>query len=429
MQLTESIAASVRRTLGASQYLRDVLWQASGNTAAQLMGIAIMPVLTRLYAPSDFAALNLFTQLVAGLAILLTLRFEYLVMLPADQRESDRVLVLTFLLGAVHVVWLTPLLAVLPSHWPWLQRQGTIVDWLWLAPVSAWALSLAVGLQQAVQRRGDFRNSATSEFFGRCAYLVCTLLGALVLPSIVGFMVSILANASGKLAWLLRVGGIHARSMWQSNGTSIAKSIRRMAWSTSASNLIALASGIAPMIFIADRYGASALGQYGLVVSTLYLPATLLGQAIGQAYYQRACHLHREGSAFNTLLVETSRNLVKVGLPLYAVIALIAPLAYPFVFGADWDVAGEMARWLCISAAAAFISTPLDRTSIVVNAWWYLMCWHSIRALVTCFVLLGVAHFDIGLLGCVAALSMQVTLMYLADYLASYWFAYRDAKK
>ena len=137
MQLTEYIAASVRRTLGASQYLRDVLWQASGNTAAQLMGIAIMPVLTRLYAPSDFAALNLFSQLVAGLAIVLTLRFEYLVMLPADQHESDCVLRLTFLLGAVHVVWLTPLFAVLPNHWPWLQRQGAIVDWLWLAPVSA----------------------------------------------------------------------------------------------------------------------------------------------------------------------------------------------------------------------------------------------------------------------------------------------------
>lgn len=417
----------LRCKLDSSQYLRDVLWQASGNTAAQVLGIAAMPVLTRLYAPSDFAALNLFSQVVAGLAILMTLRFEYLVMLPADQYESDRVLGLTIRLGAMHVIWLTPLLAVLPAHWPWLQSQGTIVHWLWLAPVSAWALSFAVGLQQAIQRRGDFRMSATSEFFGRCAYVICTLLGALALPSLVGLMISTLANASGKLAWLLRVGGILTRSMWQSNRTPITKSIRRMAWSTSASNLIALVSGFAPMIFIADHYGASALGQYGLVVSTLSLPATLLSQAIGQVYYQRACQLHREGGAFTILLIETSRNLSKVGLPLYTFIALISPLAYPFVFGAGWDVAGEMARWLCIAAAAGFISTPLDRTSIVVNVWWYLMCWHSIRALATCFVLLGVAHFDVGLQGCVAALSIQMALIYLADYFASYWFAHRGS--
>jgi O-antigen/teichoic acid export membrane protein len=425
VQFTKSIAAHLRHTLGASQYLRDVLWQGSGNAAAQVLGIAVMPVLTRLYAPSDFAALNLFSQLVAALAIFLTLRFEYLVMLPADQKESDRVLWLTFRLGAVHIIWLTPLLAVLPGHWPWLQSQGDIANWLWLAPVSAWALSLSVGFQQAVQRKGDFRASATSDFFGRCVYVVCTLLGAMALPSIAGLMISTLANASGKLAWLLRVGGTQARSIWQCSDASIANSVRRMAWSTSASNLIALVSGLAPMIFIADKYGSNALGQYGLVMSTLYLPVTLLGQAIGQVYYQRACQLHREGNAFNTLLIATTLNLSKVGIPLYALVAAIAPFAYPFVFGADWTVAGEMARWLCIAAAAGFISTPFDRTSIVVNAWWYLMCWHSIRAIATCFVLLGVTHFDVGLQGCVAALSIQVTLIYLADYLASYWFAHR----
>ena len=387
-----------------------------------------MPVLTRLYAPSDFAVFNLFTQLIAGLAILLTIRFEYLVMLPSEQNESDRVLVLTFRLGAMHVIWLTPVLALLPNNWPWLETKGTIGDWLWLAPISAWALSLAVGLQQAVQRTGDFRTSATAEFFGRCAYVACTLFGSFALPSIIGLMTCNLANAIGKLVWLLRARGLLPLPVWRDK-TPISKHIYRMALSTAASNLISLVSGIAPMIFIADRYGTNALGQYGLVVTTLYLPTTLIGQAIGQVYYQRACGMHGEGLVFSTLLVETSRNLVKVGIPLYALIALIAPFLYPVIFGTDWGGAGEMARILCIAAAVGFITTPLDRTSIVVHAWWYLICWHSLRALSTCFVLFGVAHFGVGLQGCVAALSIQVALLYLADYLASYRFAQRGKRK
>jgi O-antigen/teichoic acid export membrane protein len=408
--------------------LRDVLWQASGNTAAQVIGIAAMPVLTRLYAPSDFAALHLFSQLVAGFAILLTLRFEYLVMLPTDQHESDRVLGIVFRLGAIHVVWLTPLLVLLPKHWPWLQSQGSIVDWMWLAPVSAWALSLAVGLQQTVQRKGDFKTTATAEFFGRCTYVVATLLGALALPNIVGLMSSTLANATGKLAWLLRVGSVLPRSLWQFSGPPIAKSIRRLALSTSASNLISLVSGFAPMLFIADRYGASALGQYGLVVSTLYLPSTLIGQAIGQVYYQRACRMHGEGLAFHSLLIETSINLVKVSIPLYAFIAFIAPWAYPFVFGAEWETAGEMAQWLCIAAAVGFISTPLDRSSLVVGAWWYLSAWHTLCALMTGLTLLASEIYDLPIKTCIMLLALQKTVTYFIDWVASYTLANRQYK-
>jgi teichuronic acid exporter len=406
--------------------LRDVLLQASGNTAAQVLGIAAMPLLTRLYAPSDFAVLNLFTQLVAGLAILLTLRFEYLVMLPAEQQESDSVLRLTFLLGAVHVLWLTPLLWILPDQWAWLPSQDAIADWVWLAPISAWVVSLAVGLQQAVQRRGDFRSSAISEFVGRSAYVACTMVGVLALPNIVGLIASTLVNGGAKLVWLIRAGTEFPRMWLQANRAPINKSIRRMALSTSVSNLISLFSGMAPMIFIADRYGANALGQYGLVVSTLYLPSVLLGQAIGQVYYQRACRLHGDGLAFTDLLISTSRNLAKLGVPLYALIALIAPTVYPIVFGSEWDSAGELARWLCIAAVAGFLSTPLDRTSLIVGAWWYLSVWHTLRAAITAVCLITSAVYALPLETFILLLSLQSAFAYGIDWMASYVFATRS---
>jgi teichuronic acid exporter len=426
---TDSIVTRIRRKLGSSQYLRDVLMQASGNTAAQVLGIAAMPLLTRLYAPSDFATLNLFTQLVAGLAIFLTLRFEYLVMLPAEQRESDSVLRLTVLMGGLHVLWLTPVLCILSDQWVWLRSQGAIADWVWLAPVSALAVSLAVGFQQMVQRRGDFRSSATSEFVGRSAYVACTMVGALALPNIIGLMSSTLANAGVKLVWLIRAGSNFTRTCIKPSFVPITKSIRRMALSTSASSLIALFSGMAPIIYIADRYGANALGQYGLVVSTLYLPSVLVGQAIGQVYYQRACRLHGDGQTFTDLLTTTSRNLLKIGVPLYALIALIAPFAYPIIFGAEWAFAGEMARWLCIAALASFLSTPMDRTSTIVDAWWYLSVWHTLRAVLTTACLISSAIYNLPLQTFIILLSLLNALAYGIDWAASYAFARRSSRR
>jgi teichuronic acid exporter len=425
--LTDAITVRVRRALAASHYLRDILLQASGNTAAQFLAIAAMPLLTRLYSPIDFAAFNLFSQLVAGLAILMTLRFEYLVMLPADQNESDRILGCTFWLGVFHVIWLTPLLAVLPLHWTWLQSQGITVDWLWLAPITAWLLSMAVGLQQSIQRRGDFSTSAKSEFFGRCIYVAFALIGALGLPNIIGLMGSNLANGMGKILILIKKVDVFKIS-FGINYKTIEKNIRRMAWSISTSNLIALISVILPMVFIDNNYGSEALGQYGLVVSTLYLPATLIGQAIGQVYYQRACQLQNNGITFESLILRTTIHLTLIGVPLYSIIAYFSSSAYPLIFGKNWILAGEIASWLCIAAVACFISTPFDRTSIVVNAWWYLICWHSIRALTTCLVLWWVATNNIGFVGCVAALSVNNAMIYIADYLASYLFGKSSGK-
>lgn len=426
MAQLETIATCVRRKIGSSIYLRDVVLQASGNSAAQLLGIAAMPLLTRLYAPSDFAALNLFTQIVAGLSILMTLRFEYLVMIPAKQHESFDVLRLSFVLGAFHVVWLTPVLWILPSYWDWLRSIGAAADWIWLAPLSAWVLSLSVGFQQTVQRQGNFRSSAIAEFFGRGAYLACAIVGFLALPNLIGLMISTLANAGAKLTWLVHAAGDFSRVCLRQKAAPIAWNIRRMALSTSLSNLISLASGIAPMIFIADRYGANALGQYGLVVSTLYLPSVLLAQAIGQVYYQRACRLHGENKSFADLLITTSINLAKIGLPLYILIALIAPIAYPIIFGTEWTSAGEMARWLCIAAASGFLSTPLDRTSIIVGAWWYLSAWHTLRAVMTAATLIISSIYALPLQTFILLLTLQNALAYGIDWATSYFFATRS---
>lgn len=423
MKRSNALVRSIRSKLEASQYLRDVLLQASGNTAAQVIGIAVMPILTRLYAPSDFAAFNLFSQTVAGLTILMTLRYEYLVMLPVTHLEAKSILRRAFILGAVHTIWMTPLLVAMPSSWTWLHSKGVISDWLWLAPISASAFSLTVGIQQAVQRQGNFRSSAAAEFIGRCSYVASTLLGALVLPNLAGLMISTLSNSISKLAWLHRGLGDMRMPLWRIGDVPIARSIHRLAFSTSVANLIALVSGIVPVIFIADQYGATALGQYGLAVTTLYLPSTLLGQAIGQVYYQRACALEGENKEFSGILVKTAFNLALIAVPMYTLIWLLSPMLYPLVFGAEWQRSGDMARWLSIGACIGLITTPLDKTSLVRNVWWYSIFWHSLRSLTALMIAFIADKNNVSLIEYLKLLAIQSSVIYIIDLIFNYKFS------
>ena len=70
-----------------TSFAGDVLKLVSGTTIAQLVGILITPVLTRLYAPEAFGTLALFTSITSILGVIACMRYELAIMLPESDEE------------------------------------------------------------------------------------------------------------------------------------------------------------------------------------------------------------------------------------------------------------------------------------------------------------------------------------------------------
>jgi len=423
-----TMIAGLQQRLRQSHYLRDVLWQMSGNGLAQVLGVVAMPLLTRLYAPANFATLNLFMQVVAGLTIVLTWRFEYLVMLPKDDTQAKTILRAVVLIGAIAAALATLVAWLADNKLAALLGDAALAPWLLLAPLTAWLICVSIGLQQAVQRRQDFRNAGFSEVMSKGGYVASALAGASWLPHIGGLMSSAAVGAGAKSLWLwrtLRVGTTVSGSKASMRAGDAIRPYRLLAGSMSFSNLLTMITSAAPMIFIAKIYGSDALGQFSLVVSTLYLPSGLLGNAIGQVYYQRAAQRYAQGEAFDDLWRVTAWQLARIGVPLYACIALLSAWAYPFLFGSQWHAAGQYAMLMAVGAGLSFITSPLDRTSLVVQAWWYLPLWHTARAVTTVAVVWLAWRWDWSVLQFLLALVVQMSTMYLADWITGRSFAMR----
>lgn len=418
----------ISKLLKDSAYFRDILWQATGNTSAQLIGIVAMPVLTRVYGPEGFASWSLFKEIVAGIAIIMTLRLEYLVMLPGDDKSAESLAKTIVRLAAIQTAVWTPLLLSLYFFLALPAAIQPVEPWLWLAPITAAAISLSVTWQQLVQRKGAFKLTGFAELIGRCWYVFSGLLGAVLLPSPIGLMGAMFLGALGKLLWLARGGVDVFRAMTSQAAFAIETPIRRLALSMSCSSAIALVSGVVPLLFIGHQYGVDALGQYGLVVSTLYLPSSVLGQAIGQVFYQRAAKLHAEGEPFRSLLLDTSRHLLKVGAPLFLSVSILSPWLYPMVFGGKWALAGEMARIMSAAALVSFVSTAVDRSSLIANVWWYLTAWHTLRAIVMVLTAVVCQSYELGFLAFVGLISLQGVVAYMLDWCCSLAFSNRAKK-
>lgn len=413
-----------------SSYWKDVLWQTSGNSVAQLIGIACIPVLTRLYTPEEFAIQNLLLQLVAFLAGIMTLRFEYFIQLPKNDHESVSLIALVLLLGLLSGIILTPLLVIFNTEIAFMLGNESLSSWIWLAPLTAALISYALAAQHWIQRKQRYQLSAFSEISGKATYASIGVAGAFLFTGPAGLMLAPIGSALGKLGLL--VGSLSFRQSFgqkyllqQSSHNVVATA--RSHWSASlsmvGSHLMFTITSSLPLIFIAHTYGAALLGQYALVITTVYLPAGLIGSAIGQVYYQRAANCQHLNESCSDLWSMTAKRLICIGIPMYLCIILLSPFVYPVLFGAEWKDAGLYASIVAVAAFFSFCSSPMDRSSLVAGIWWYPMFWHGLRAISTILVLYCAHVFNWTFLVLLSILVGQISCMYALDFLCGKYFA------
>jgi teichuronic acid exporter len=409
-----------------SSYWRDVAWQLSGTSLAQLVGIAGLPVLTRLYTPEDFAVQSLFLQVVNYGTALVTWRYEYFVQLPKlddDVRALNR---LVLVLGCITLLVFTPLFWIFRNTLAAPLGNSEVATWLFLVPLSAVLFSWAVAAQHNAQRFADFRTSGLSELAGKLAYVSTGIGGALIHPGAFGLIITTAVAAIGKLGFVLLRRPARGRAPLRSDIDAVrrVKSLYgRLATATVVSHLLSTSALAIPQVAIARLYGADVLGQIALVLATIFLPSAFLGTAIGQVYYQRAAKQWADGSAFSTLWRDMAQKLLMIGVPVFAIVALLSEVAYPFVFGDQWRLAGEFATWMSIASFASFVSSPMDRTCLIVGAASYSILWSVYRVVSTVVMIWLASALDFSASSFVIAYAAQLCVQYGIDLWMSHRFS------
>lgn len=421
------------RAFPLSSYWRDIAWQASGNSLAQLVGILGIPILSRLYSPEDFGLQSLFVQVSVFAAGLMTLRYEYFIQLPKTEAEATALVYLVLMLGTLTTLIITPITWVWRSEVAGMLGDIKLATWLGWAPITSFLISWALVAQHRTQRRRDYRSSGISELVGKTSYIGSGLLGALLSQQPGGLIAATACSALGKIAWLTKptltdrwynsISWIHNWRQHIKLMIYMARQYRHLSGSMVMSHLLSTCTGLIPIIAIVKLYGSDVLGQYALVMATVFLPSGLIGTAIGQVYYQSAAADWAANKSISPLWYDTATKLVIIGAPIYTLIAVLAPYAYPFLFGKAWVLAGNIAPMIAIVAFFSFLSGPMDRSSLIVGAWWYLPIWHTFRVFtIGCTTVLVWQH-NLNFEAFLWAWVLQHCFFYFIDLIAGFRFS------
>lgn len=358
--------------------------------------------------------------------ILISFRFEQLIVLPLRDIDAQKLTKLVIKLGLASCVLWTIVCAAIVKL-PVISDQ--YYPWVMMLPFTAYTMVVAQVFQQLDHRSGNFKSSGLSEFVNR------------LINSCVSLTAGVLAWGGIWLWFAVSVGQLCKAVMFNRHfnlllgplpndirmGLNCAKRLKlfKLNGSLVFSHAMLAITTIVLLSFVAFNWTSADAGYLSLVMSTLALPSTLMGNAVGQVFYQQASYQFSRKQSFDALMISNMKLLIIIAVPTFSLVFFFGPLMYTTVFGGAWFKAGVIASYYSVAAALSFITSPFDRSGIVVNAWWYGPSWHFVR-LTSTLVIVGVAWLlNLDFEEFIILYVLQLSVIYVIDVVASLCFSRR----
>jgi O-antigen/teichoic acid export membrane protein len=349
--------------LMSNGFARHVGVLVGGTAFAQALSVLILPLLTRLYSPDDFTVLAAYTSILGIFAGIACLRLEIAIPLPESDDEAANLLALALFFSSMIAALLGLVAWIYSDDIIRLIGQPGLKPYLWLLPFGVWLSGVYAALQYWATRHKNFaliaRTRLSQATSGAAIQLSCGWAGFTPIGLILG-------QLSNNGAGVIRLGADiwrHQRNAMASvcRNTMLA-SLRRYERFPKYSTLEALANGAniqLPILIIASLAIGPEAGFLMLASRVLSAPMSLIGGAISQVYLSRAPEELRKGS-LSTFTIEVLNGLIKTGVGPLLLIGIIAPAAFPIIFGSEWERAGEIVSWMTPWFIFQFLASPIS---------------------------------------------------------------------
>lgn len=361
-----------------SEFLRHILTLLTGTVAAQLLMLALTPILSRLYSPEAYGLFSLYSSLVATVSVVAALRYDMAIMLPTSDADA-KVLKrgVTRLIVAVSIV-ATVVSGVASQPIARMLGKEELGPWLWLAGLSIFTLAELSALTYWLNRKSDYKaigiNRVLQSGGTALAQLALSIgkfsgVGGLIVGTLVG---------QGAALLTLRAKSKESRQRLDESDTTVSALFRRYRRMPLLNGPNALVDAIRTNginLIIGIVYSGSMLGQFYMAWKLLEIPLGLINGALSQVFFQRMARMER-GSMYAFAKSSIIRSAI-LGVVPFALIYWLAPWAFPFILGEQWVSAGEIARVLVPWLFMTLITSPIS-TIFVVTETQHLMLIHAV---------------------------------------------------
>lgn len=353
-------------TQPSNSFSANVLKLVMGAVLAQALGILIMPIVTRLFAPEAFGIAAIFASLTGIVGVIVCLRYELAIMLPETNEEAINVVGVA-LLSVVIVTSITALIIwLLSDKILGLLNAPQLRNYLWLVPLAIFLQGIILAL--------NYWNSRTKHFGRLSVVQVISSVTTQITKLTAGFagFVSggVLIGAS--VLGILVSSGMLGSQIWRDDKKLF---IHHLRWRRMANGFIrfikfplidswgGLLNGISwqlPALMLSSFFPLSVVGFYAVALVVIKTPLSIIAGALSQVFYQKTAG-EKTIKGNNAALVENLMDkLMFVGILPTMILAMVGEELFTVVFGGKWVEAGRYTQILAPWGFFWFISSPLS---------------------------------------------------------------------
>lgn len=332
-----------------SANIRNFAKLLSANVVAQVIGLLVYPILTRIYSPEDFGLLNLFLSIGGVLCILATAEYHNAIVLPKDDKHGAAMvhwciaqLLIVVAITVISVLFAKPIAS--------LFNLPALEQYYWLMPIFVLVYSGWNILNYWYIRRGEYARISTYQLsqsvlsaggkmgFGYAGVLQGGMLYAAVLAPLLSLVTSICRAGKKGLAQLCSVD---TATMGQ-----VVRTYRNFPLFSLPRSFVNMIAGQLPILLLTPLFGAHYVGLWSMAIMLGFTPISVITKSIYQVLYQyTTTRVHRTQHLLPYFRRFTGLVLL-VGIPVFGILAIVLPDLTAWLLGSEWRETGVYVQWM-----------------------------------------------------------------------------------
>jgi len=396
-------------------FIKDVWTLFSGTAIAQIIGLAFLPLLTRLFLPEEFGIFYIFLTTASILSVVTTGGYEKSFVLPKHDKEASQLLLVSLILS-LSVTFLSFIILFFLNEWGNIFFQtGRSQIILWLIPVYAFLFGAFRIFQNWSIRHNKYNWVGSSNIF-RSGSLSALQTGfGLYQTGSFGLVIASCISQLPPIWFLIRknikvLNNITKKDV--KDAYRIGVEYYSFPFYKMPSDLLNEISIQIPLYVLKVVFSDLAVGIYSLPQKLMSQPSRLIGQAVGEVFYRKTSELYSQNIDISEITFATFRTLFLVGVIPFTIVMFWGQEIFSFAFGQEWGSSGRIASYLSPWLLFVFAGSPISYIFLIKQ---------KIRLSFYLNLILLIIRFSALLIGGLIFKDLEITIILFACSSLIYW--------
>lgn len=360
-------------TLGflKSTIFKNIAVLFSSSTLAQLLPVAISPIIARLYNPRDYALSAAFSSMTIITTVMSTGMYDVAIMIDKDDDEAVNTAAASFIFSLAFTMLAIVIILTLANPITHATNNKDIAHYLWLIPISILSTGLFKILSMWTNRKSRFSRISLNRIYMAILTSVSLLIFGYYGLGGRGLIFSVILCQVIITVILLIQTVNDDYNIYKSISLNKIKSSFNLHRHFLFFNLPqAFLDGFREssiILIISNCFGSVVLGSFTFAYNILAKLSRFSGDSISQVFYQRASERYNTNKSNKEVIRVTSMTLTAISFPVFSIIAIWGHNIFQFVFGEVWIQSGYIAQILALLFFLRFIVSPIATTPIIYN--------------------------------------------------------------